>query len=92
MKPSRKKRTKNGGVFDNSDIKNQIAQLEAQTAQDGFWNDKENANKLFGKLSDLKNSYEPWKELVAKVDETQELGEVVFRDYRVGFAEELLDL
>ena len=73
MKPSRKKRTKNGGVFDNSDIKNQIAQLEAQTAQDGFWNDKENANKLFGKLSDLKNSYEPWKELVAKVDETQEL-------------------
>ena len=26
------------------------------------------------------------------LDETQELGEVVFRDDRVGFAEELLDL
>ncbi|MBR3234519.1 MAG: DUF3516 domain-containing protein, partial [Atopobiaceae bacterium] len=26
------------------------------------------------------------------LDETQELGEVVFRDYRVGFAEDLLDL
>ena len=26
------------------------------------------------------------------LDETQELGEVVFREYRVGFAEDLLDL
>ena len=73
MKTSRKKPIKNGGVFDGSDIKDQIAKLEAQTASDGFWNDKENANKVFARLADLKNSYEPWKDLVAKIDETQEL-------------------
>lgn len=47
--------------------------MQKQTEEKGFWDDKDNANKLFAQLSALKDSYEPWKELVAKIDETGEM-------------------
>lgn len=72
-KTSRKKPTLNGGVFEDARTSEKIKEIEKQTAQDGFWNDKENANKVFAQLNDLKASYDPWVELKKKIDETQDL-------------------
>lgn len=47
--------------------------MQKKTEESDFWNDKDNANKVFAQLSTLKDSYEPWRDLVKKVDELGEL-------------------
>jgi len=73
LRPLRKKLIPNGGVFEDSHVGQRISELEKQTAGDGFWNDKDAANKIFATISDLKDSYIPWKSLYLKVKETEEL-------------------
>jgi peptide chain release factor 2 len=65
---------KHGGGFDS--FEGWIAELEAKTAEPGFWNDSVAAEKIMSELKGLKNRYEPWKELCAEVDDLEILHEL----------------
>ncbi len=47
-------------------VETQIEQLEAQSAQDGFWNDTQNSQKILQQLSTLKNKRDSVKSLHAR--------------------------
>ena len=49
-----------GGIFDIDNRKNQIAQLESQSAQSGFWDDAAAAQKALKSIKDLKKIVDPW--------------------------------
>jgi peptide chain release factor 2 len=44
--------------------------------QPGFWNDKTTAEQVFANLNKLKDSYEPWKDLLAQIEEIDDLLEL----------------
>lgn len=48
----------------------EIAELEAQTAQDGFWNDLENSQKVQTRIAQLKNKVKAYENLCAQFDDT----------------------
>ncbi len=73
MIPSRKKPIPYGGGFDPDTVAQKIADLEAHTLQPDFWDDRKNAEQHFAQLNALKESYYPWKELIERLDEMQDL-------------------
>lgn len=76
MTQLKKKPTEYGGVFDSSDIINQIKEEEEKTLEPGFWQDKKNAESTFARLNALKDSYYPWKDLINQIEEIAELMEM----------------
>ena len=58
-----------GGVFDPDALKREITQIEKQTAEPGFWQDKERAGEALSRLKTLKRRYEPWEKLRADFDD-----------------------
>ena len=76
MTPLRKKPTKYGGVFDEAGVENKIKAEEEKTLAPDFWNDKDEAEKTYQRLNALKDSYYPWKELIAEIDDLSELIEL----------------
>ncbi len=65
-----------GGVFEASNVENKIKEVEAKTLAEGFWNDKDNAEKTFAELNRLKDGYYPWKTLVKDINDIEELIEM----------------
>jgi peptide chain release factor 2 len=65
-----------GGVFEAASFGERISALEAQAGEGGFWNDSAKAEKAMGELKALKSRYEPWKELVAEIDDLAVLHEL----------------
>ncbi|MDR1836924.1 MAG: peptide chain release factor 2 [Treponema sp.] len=53
-----------------------IAEIEAKTAESGFWNDPEAAEKTVVSLKSLKTRYEPWKVLRDETIDMQTLFEL----------------
>lgn len=76
MKISRKKPTTSGGVFEDNKTLDKIKELEDETSKSDFWLDKEKAEKTFQKLSTLKDSYYPWRDLIKEIDDLGELIEL----------------
>ncbi len=62
-----------GGVFDSSGIKEEAEKIEAASGEAGFWDDREKAEKAMAELKRLKARYEPWKVLVADLEDLQAL-------------------
>jgi peptide chain release factor 2 len=54
-------------------MQSKIVQLESKTLEPGFWEDKKGAEELYAQLNGLKDSYIPWKELIEKMDDMEEL-------------------
>lgn len=50
--------------------------MEDKTGAADFWNDPEQSQKVFAELNALKDSYYPWKDLIAQIDELEELMEL----------------
>ena len=71
-----KKLTKHGGVFEDAQFAQRIAEVEAKTAEPGFWNDQETVEKTMASLKSLKNRYEPWKALYDEISDLQTLFEL----------------
>jgi len=71
-----KKLTKHGGVFEDANFAQRISDIEAKTAEPGFWNDQENVDKTMASLKSLKNRYEPWKTLRSEVSDLHTLYEL----------------
>ncbi len=57
-------------------VKEEISTLEAQTAEEAFWNDVANSNKVLQKLSGLKNKVKKYEDLVADYEDTLTLIEM----------------
>ncbi|MDR0689212.1 MAG: peptide chain release factor 2 [Spirochaetaceae bacterium] len=53
-----------------------IGALEERAGESNFWSDSAQAEKVMGELKALKNRYEPWKELVAEIDDLAVLHEL----------------
>ena len=65
-----------GGVFDSAAIDNAIAEKTKQTEAEGFWDDHEAAEKLMGQIRRLKNRVEPWRKLIADIDDLDAMYEL----------------
>ncbi len=57
-------------------LKTEIAELDKMTAEESFWNDVANSNKVLQKLSGLKNKVKKYEDLVADYDDTLTLIEM----------------
>ncbi|MBQ6897790.1 MAG: peptide chain release factor 2, partial [Clostridia bacterium] len=57
-------------------VKEEIAEYEKQTADEAFWNDVANSNKVLQKLSALRNKVKKYEDLVADYDDTLTLIEM----------------
>jgi len=66
-----------GGFFD-IDVKlDALASLEDQMAQPGFWDSQEDARQVIDRSRALKAWTEPWTSLLARIEEMQELQELL---------------
>ena len=50
-------------------LKKEIEELEAKTAEDGFWNDLENSQKIQTRISQLKNKVKAYENLNSQFDD-----------------------
>ncbi|MBQ4243789.1 MAG: PCRF domain-containing protein, partial [Clostridia bacterium] len=58
-----------GESFGIENLKKEIADLEAQTAAEGFWNDLENSQKVQQRISKLKNKVDSYAALCSQYDD-----------------------
>lgn len=63
-------------IFDLTKTEVEIEKLEAKTTAPGFWDDSQAAQKLLQELNQLKNTIEPWRDLVARVEDLKVLTEL----------------
>ena len=73
LKTWKRKYLNPGGVFDPDTKKVKISEYETQCAQENFWNDREEAEKILSKLNILKNRIEPWEKLKTELEDLNEL-------------------
>ena len=67
---------KPGGVFDPDKIKVSIEKLEKESFKEGFWNSRENSEKVMGELNKLKKRIAPWETLISQFDDMYELFQI----------------
>jgi len=65
-----------GGIFDVPGRREQLAHLEAQTAQPDFWNDTRNAQETVARIRALRGLLEPFEELERGVEDAEVLAEL----------------
>lgn len=65
-----------GGVFDSDTIEKSIKEKEKLTEVTGFWDDHESAEKVMSQIRKLKNRVEPWKKLIADMDDLEAMYEL----------------
>src|SRR5574344_2457495 len=58
-----------GGVFDSASIEKAIKDKEKITETPNFWDDHEKAEKVMSSIRKLKSKIEPWKKIIAEVDD-----------------------
>ena len=65
-----------GGVFDSDAIEKSIKEKEKLTEVTGFRDDHESAEKVMSQIRKLKNRVEPWKKLIADMDDLEAMYEL----------------
>jgi len=76
-------------ALDYDNVVAQVAQLEEQASQDGFWNDIENSQKVLQKTKKLKNVAAKYEKLRDKWDDLYTLFELARDEEDVSFMPEL---
>ncbi|WP_162510649.1 peptide chain release factor 2 [Treponema endosymbiont of Eucomonympha sp.] len=61
------------GRLDAAAAERQIADKEARSGAEGFWDDPEQAEKTMSEIKTLKNRIEPWRRLVADIGDAETL-------------------
>ncbi|MFP4373109.1 MAG: peptide chain release factor 2 [Spirochaetaceae bacterium] len=59
--------------LDSDRMKEEIETLEQKTAAPEFWNDREKAERTMSELKRLRDRYEPWRDLVAELEDLEGL-------------------
>ena len=62
-----------GGIFDAPTIDAKIKEKEALTLAEGFWDDNDKATRVMNEIKTLKARVEPWRELIAEIDDVEEM-------------------
>ena len=65
-----------GGVFDSASIDKSIQEKEKLTEAPGFWDNHESAEKVMSQIRKLKSRVEPWRKLLADVDDLEAMFEL----------------
>lgn len=65
-----------GGVFDSDSIDKSIKEKEKLTEASGFWDKHEEAEKVMAQIRKLKNRVEPWRKLLADIDDLEAMFEL----------------
>lgn len=73
MSSSKQNLTLFGGDFDPEGLKSKLSELEKQTLEDGFWNDKNRADSVFSQMNAIKDVVIPFEKLLKDIDETYDL-------------------
>lgn len=60
---------KHGGGFDANSIREEIDQLEVESGTQEFWSDRGNAERVLGRLKQLKGRIEPWESMMREIEE-----------------------
>ena len=63
--------------FDISKLEKELAELENQTLEDGFWNDSTRSSTVLSKIKSLKNKCNTYSRLVTELKSLDELTELV---------------
>ncbi|MBF9015651.1 MULTISPECIES: peptide chain release factor 2 [unclassified Oceanispirochaeta] len=66
--------------LDTAELKNQAVELEKESGDPNFWNDRENAETKLAQLKRLKNKFEPWEKLVQDLSDVKELFELAVEE------------
>ena len=77
-----------GGIFDIDVRSEQLAALDEEMAEQGFWDDREQARRIIGDANRLKGWVGPWSALRAKAEELGELSELLLEEDDEGLEEE----
>jgi peptide chain release factor 2 len=77
-----------GCVFDLAAIEQEIAAIEAESAEPGFWDDARAAQLRMRRLSELKSESSTWRRLTTQAEDLAVLGELSAEDEEL--AEELI--
>ncbi|MCI5519470.1 MAG: peptide chain release factor 2 [Treponema sp.] len=64
------------GRLDSDAIEKSIKEKEKLTEVTGFWDDHESAEKVMSQIRKLKNRVEPWKKLIADMDDLEAMYEL----------------
>lgn len=65
-----------GGVFDSDAIYSSISEKEKLTESPNFWDNHEEAEKVMSQIRKLKSRVEPWKKLIADVNDLEAMYEL----------------
>ena len=65
-----------GGVFDSASIDKSIEEKNKLTETPGFWDDHEAAEKVMAQIRRLKNRVEPWRKIIADLDDIDAMYEL----------------
>jgi peptide chain release factor 2 len=69
-----------GCVFDLPAIEQEIAAIEAESAEPGFWEDARAAQQRMRRLSELKSESSAWRRLTTQAEDLAVLGELAAED------------
>ncbi|QTQ12038.1 peptide chain release factor 2 [Treponema parvum] len=64
------------GRLDPASIEKKIAEKEAQTTAENFWEDQQKAQQVMNEIKLLKGRVEPWKKLVSDINDIEALYEL----------------
>jgi peptide chain release factor 2 len=81
-----------GGIFDVDTKREELAQCENDTTQEGFWNDNEKAQILLKKIKGLKDLVSAWDTAKKESDDLAELFSLSQDDNDPAVLAELMDL
>lgn len=78
--------------LDSESIQKKIDEKMALTEAPGFWDDHEKAEKIMAGVRKLKGRIEPWKELLAQMDDIQAMYELAEESQNAADEEEVLSM
>jgi peptide chain release factor 2 len=75
--------------FDIARLKGEIEELEQKAAEDGFWDDLENSQKVLQRTKGLKNKVERYERLVSDCEDLKTLNELGMEEQDAGVIPEI---
>jgi peptide chain release factor 2 len=78
-------------TLDISSLKRKLEQLKKQSEQDGFWNDKENSNKVFTEIKKLERKINSFEEIKINLDNLIEMNQLLLSEYDEELAKDLIE-
>ena len=71
-------------------LENEANKLKEQTLKEGFWNNLENANKIFAKLKSVERKLNSFKELEKELENLIQMNKLLLEDFDEELTKELL--